>query len=156
MLRVPLSLVLSLSASLNSRTTTSDARDHPQPPCDEGTDARHLRRVLRNLCGRLAVGQHSRRIKIPCRTCGVSRIAEVLAGAAKVPDSLFSGPPAGDLGELGRKVSSPRSRREKERKGGRRDREGEEQFFQSTWSTFSNRNQWESRCLHRRNYLYSQ
>lgn len=37
-----------------------------------GTDATHLRRVLRNLCGRLAVGQHSQRIKIPCRTCGLS------------------------------------------------------------------------------------
>lgn len=58
-------------------------RDHPQFLNDAGTDARHLRRVLRNLCGRLAVGQHSQRIKIPCRTCGVSRIAEVFPVAAK-------------------------------------------------------------------------
>lgn len=67
------------------------ATDHPQFLNDAGTDARHLRRVLRNLCGRLAVGQHSRRIKIPCRTCGVSRIAEVFVAAAKVPDDLSSG-----------------------------------------------------------------
>ncbi|CAK9798738.1 hypothetical protein ANTPLA_LOCUS1751 [Anthophora plagiata] len=33
---------------------------NPQFLNDAGTDARHLRRVLRNLCGRLAVGQHSR------------------------------------------------------------------------------------------------
>nr|KAF7416590.1 hypothetical protein H0235_011121 [Vespula pensylvanica] len=40
---------------------------------DDGTDARHLWRVLRNLCGRLAVGQHSQRIKIPRRTCRVGK-----------------------------------------------------------------------------------
>jgi len=85
------SFPLFLSLFLDSCTTIG-ARDHPQPPCNEGTNARHLRRVLRNLCGRLAVGQHSRRIKIPCRTCRASRIAEVFAGAAKVLDSLFSSP----------------------------------------------------------------
>ena len=49
------------------------ARTIPDPwTTGAGTDATHLRRVLRNLCGRLAVGQHSQRIKIPCRTCGLS------------------------------------------------------------------------------------
>ncbi|TGZ52599.1 hypothetical protein DBV15_07109 [Temnothorax longispinosus] len=89
--------------------TTTGARDHPQYPCDEGTNARHLRRVLRNLCGRLAVGQHSRRIKIPCRTCRASRIAEVFAGAAKVLDSLFSSL-LGVSANLGRKVAPSRSK----------------------------------------------
>ncbi|KAG7210058.1 hypothetical protein KM043_011632 [Ampulex compressa] len=70
----------------------------PNPPDDESTDARHLRRVLRNLCGRLAVGQHSRRIKIPCRTCRASRIAEVFADTAKVPNGLSSQPFLWDKG----------------------------------------------------------
>lgn len=107
----PLSLSVSLSPSSDSCTTTG-ARDYPRLPCDEGTNARHLRRVLRNLCGRLAVGQHSRRIKIPCRTCRASRIAEVFAGAAKVPDSLFSSP-LWVSANLGWKVTS-RSKRESE------------------------------------------